>query len=291
MTNCSNTIRLVMPQWQGGNNPAYKFGAEMLNWLAPETDAPVIHVPIQEPAEPLSVENGIIGREALKTQLSSVWKIIREYKPDNIVTFGGDCLVDLAPFAWLSERWGEKLGILWIDSHPDVMTPAQFQNAHAHVLGALMGNGDPDLTTTVVCPVPSRRVMIAGIHSPLEYEKKFIADNAIRTCSPNDVRAGGESVMKWIEEEKIECLAIHIDLDVLDENNFRSVLFARPGAGEHDFAGIAKGKLNIPDVLALIQKAASRAKVVGLGIAEHLPWDAMNLKDMLEQLPLIGRSD
>ncbi|OCQ52164.1 hypothetical protein Ppb6_02671 [Photorhabdus australis subsp. thailandensis] len=59
MINRSNTIRLVMPQWQGGNNPAYRFGAKMLNWLVPETDAPVIHVPAREPAGPLLLENGI----------------------------------------------------------------------------------------------------------------------------------------------------------------------------------------------------------------------------------------
>ncbi len=30
------TVRLLMPQWQGGNNPHYSFGAELLAWLAPK---------------------------------------------------------------------------------------------------------------------------------------------------------------------------------------------------------------------------------------------------------------
>lgn len=42
------TIRLLMPQWQGGNNPNYSFGAELLAWLAPDSDQPLIHVPIQK---------------------------------------------------------------------------------------------------------------------------------------------------------------------------------------------------------------------------------------------------
>lgn len=32
------TVRLLMPQWQGGNNPNYSFGAELLAWLAPNND-------------------------------------------------------------------------------------------------------------------------------------------------------------------------------------------------------------------------------------------------------------
>ncbi len=32
------TIRLLMPQWQGGDNPNYSFGAELLAWLAPDND-------------------------------------------------------------------------------------------------------------------------------------------------------------------------------------------------------------------------------------------------------------
>ena len=37
----SKSIRLVIPQWQGGDNPAYSLGSKMLDWLAPETDMPV----------------------------------------------------------------------------------------------------------------------------------------------------------------------------------------------------------------------------------------------------------
>lgn len=88
-----------------------------------------------------------------------------------IVMFGGDCLVDLAPFSYLSTVYGQSFGILWIDAHPDVMTPKQFAHSHVHVLGALMGNGDPDLIKDVKTPVPAKKVMIAGIHHPTDYEK------------------------------------------------------------------------------------------------------------------------
>ena len=95
--------------------------------------------------------------------------------------------------------------------------------------------------------------------------------------------------MQWLRESGVEVLAIHFDLDVLDPKKFRSVLFARPGRGTDDFGNVAEGKLDIADVLKLIRHATAETEVVGMTIAEHLPWDAVNLKSLLEQLPLLSK--
>lgn len=63
--------------------------------------------------------------------------------------------------------------------------------------------------------------------------------------------------------------------------------FAKPGRGKHDFGDVAEGKLTIEDVLNLIAAATTKAVPVGLTIAEHLPWDMLNLKNMLSELPLL----
>ncbi len=44
------TLRLHMPQWQGGNRHEYYFGSNLLAWLAPQTGGPVETVPVPEPA-------------------------------------------------------------------------------------------------------------------------------------------------------------------------------------------------------------------------------------------------
>ncbi len=288
MSSKTEILRLVMPQWQGGNNPAYHFGAQLLAWLAPETGTPVVTVPVAPPVKALENEKGIVGRSQLVEQLASARALIAQHSPDKLVVLGGDCLVDLAPFAWLSERYKEKLGVLWIDAHPDVMTPTQFEHAHAHVLGALLGNGDADLTSAVTTPIVPSRVMIAGINEPLEYEANFIREYGINTISPDEIRADSTRITEWIKAEGIEYLAIHFDLDVLDYTKFRSVLFARPDGEKNQFDGIAKGKLEINEVLSLIQQVNTLTTIVGLGIAEHLPWDMINLKSMLSQLPLLN---
>lgn len=291
MSDENATLRLVFPQWQGGNNPPYYLGSQMLEWLAPEATGVVETVTVTEPVlenSALKEENGIHGRSAIKAQLLDAQNRIHKHQPDSIAVLGGDCLVSLAPFAWLQEKYGDKLGVLWIDSHPDVQTPLQFTNAHAHVLAALMGIGDIDLVSAVKTPLAAEKIMIAGIHAPLPYEAAFIKEQGISTCSPHEVRSGASKIVNWLKEQKIEYLAIHIDLDVLDPQFFRSVLFARPGRTSEEFGNVAEGKLTITEVLNVVSKATVQAKPVGLTLAEHLPWDALNMKNMLERLPLLG---
>lgn len=289
MPNTQASLRLLFPQWQGGNNPPYFFGSQLLAWLAPPAQGVVLEISVPEPTDAeLANEEGIVGRRAIVAQLLEAQDKITRNQPETIVTLGGDCLVSLAPFAWLAEKYGDKLGVLWIDSHPDVMTPQQYPHAHAHVLGALMGNGDVELTQVLRKPLSPGKALIAGIHSPLDVERQFISEHGITTLSPAELRQHPQAIDEWIAREGIEYLAVHLDLDVLDPALFRAVLFARPGRGVHDFGDVAEGKLTIDEVVNLIHKAAVQAKPVGLTVAEHLPWDALNLKKMLEALPLLS---
>lgn len=284
----SKTLRLLFPQWQGGNNPPYYLGSHLLSFLAPEPTGPVASVPVYEPTtEPLTEIDGITAKPQIIRQLNDAAALIAQHCPDSIVVLGGDCLVSLAPFAHLLNKYGDKLGVFWVDSHPDVQTAKQYPNAHAHVLGALIGTGDNDLVAHVATRLNPAKIMIAGLHDPLAYEADYLARHNIATIAPEQVKNGGKEVMAWIEREHIEYLAIHIDLDVLDPSLFRSVLFAKPGRGEHDFGDVAEGKLAIEEVLNLITQATSKAEPVGLTIAEHLPWDMLNLKNMLSALPLM----
>ena len=162
------TLRLSFPQWQGGNNPPYHLGSLLLSFLSPEAKGPVEDVPVALPeSEPLGVIDGITGKPQILKQLNDAATRIEKHDPDAIVVLGGDCLVSLVPFAHLLHKYGDKLGVLWIDSHPDVQTAEQYPNAHAHVLGALIGTGDKDLVAHVTHKVSASKIMIAGIYNPL----------------------------------------------------------------------------------------------------------------------------
>jgi arginase len=286
------TLRLIFPQWQGGDNPPYHFGAKMLSWLAPEPTGPVEEVPVSEPTgEPLQLEDGIVARSALLEQQRLARQLIDKHEPDRIVVLGGDCLVDLAPFAYLNERYSGELAVLWVDSHPDIMTPKEYYNAHAMVLGNLMGQGDADFVGTVARPIKPQNVMYAGLHDPSEWEATEMKRMGLRNVGPVQLaQEGSTPILDWFESTGAKHLAIHFDLDVLDPSLFHALLFAKPDLPADAYAGVARGELTIEQTVRLLADVATVADIVGLGIAEHLPWDAIALKKMLERLPLIGRS-
>lgn len=42
------------------------------------------------------------------------------------------------------------------------------------------------------------------------------------------------------------------------------------------------------DVLALLRDASKATDVVGLGITEHIPWDAIAPKEMISKIPILS---
>ncbi|OLS62844.1 arginase family protein [Pseudomonas putida] len=283
------TLRLLFPQWQGGNNPPYFFGAHLLAWLAPAAQGPVEEVPVIEPdGQPLPLEDGIVGRAALLRQLRGARQLIDKHQPDRLVVLGGDCLVDLAPLAYLNERYDGDLAVLWVDAHPDVMTPDDFRHAHAMVLGNLLGEGDRDFADTVPVPLKPSNVMYAGLQQTLAVETATLQRLGLRSAGPAELATTSEPVLQWLRETGAKRLAIHLDLDVLDPTLFRSLLFAEPNIAPDTYDGVAQGKMSLDQVIRLLTDVAGVVDVVGIGIAEHLPWDALAMKNMLAKLPLLG---
>lgn len=281
----SDTLRLLMPQWQGGNNPPYAFGAKLLAWLAPDRgEVPQVEVPV-EPYDgtELPMENGVVGRSVLLKQLDSAAEIIEEYKPKRLIVFGGDCLISQAPFAYLNEKYSGKLGVLWLDAHPDVSTPEMFHHEHAMVLGNLLGEGDPEFAARVKTPVEPKMVMYAGLQQMLPEEEKIVNRLNLRRAGVEELSENSRPVLEWIKENNIEYLAVHLDLDVLNPELFRSLLPCEPV--EHPFESVP-GKMTLPQAARIIQDVSKEADIVGLSIAEHLPWDALNLHNFLVSLPV-----
>lgn len=296
MSEHEKTLRLLFPQWQGGGDPSYMFGAKLLAWLAPEATGPVEEVEIARPnGEVLRHEDGIPARQALLAQIRDARRRIDRHRPDRIVVLGGDCGVDLAPFAYLNERYDGDLAVLWVDAHSDLYTKEVFPNAHAHVLGTLLGEGDAEFLAMVKRPIRSGHAMIAGWRRMPERMSALRAvDEAVcerrhlRTVGPEDLATTSEPVLSWLRSTGAKHVAVHLDLDVLDPTLFRSLTFAKPGAPLTTVDDVPAGQMTLTQVVRLLADVAQEVDVVGLGITEHMPWDAMALRDMLARLPLIG---
>lgn len=283
----ATTLRLNIPQWQGGDEPAYQFGAELLRWLAPAHHGPEETVIVPEPdGRVADIDQGIKWRTALLSQAKAARAAIERHQPDRIVTLGGDCLVDLAPIAWLNQKYPEKLGVLWLDAHPDVMSAAEFSHAHAHVLAMLLGRGDDEFTREVPVKLQSSRVMIAGMQGWNEAEGPILKKLGLRHTPAADLARTSQPILDWIAAEGITHLAVHFDLDVLDPTQFSPLLFNRPDVEEGAFAGIEQGRMKLEQVIRLLKDAGAAAQIVGLAITEHLPWDMLRLRNGLAEIPV-----
>jgi len=288
----ASILRLVMPQWQGGDEPAYRIGAKVLDALLPEGEGPVETIAVA-PAGMVArePEDGIKSRAALLSLLAEAEAAIAHHAPDAILTVGGDCLVDLAPIAYLSEKYGDDLAVIWVDAHPDIMNKSQFSHAHAHVLAMLMGDGDADFVKSVKRPLDPSQVLYVGVNAMMAGEAVYLAERNMAVIEPAAVRAGFGPVLDWIKATGASKVAVHFDLDVLSPEGRDYLLFNKPDVQEGTFDGIATGKLELAEVVALLRAVDAVAETVGLAITEFLPWPMIQLSKSLADLPLIGASE
>ncbi|MCR2823166.1 arginase family protein [Lederbergia panacisoli] len=90
-------------------------------------------MPVSLNTEGIEAEKGTYARTDVLKQLRDAFAILHKHQPDHVVVLGGDCGVELAPIAYLNEKYDGDVAVLWVDSHPDVKLPDHYIGQHAHV--------------------------------------------------------------------------------------------------------------------------------------------------------------
>ncbi|GMA08668.1 arginase [Tetragenococcus halophilus subsp. flandriensis] len=289
MVSTNKTVRLLFPQWQGGNNPDYAFGAELLSHIVPQNESEeLFRVPVKENfTEKLTVEEGIEGEGVLFSQLTKAKEILNKENPDRVITLGGDCAVSQAPFDYLKRKYKENTGILWLDAHPDIARLEDSKNSHEMVLGNLLGRGAPQLAEKVENQYAPEQVFLAG----LQYDELRDIDQDVNRLNlsyakPEELKNGSSKILEWMKENHIEHLAVHFDLDVLSPRDFRSIYPGEPYLESFDEAAV--GDLKLKEVVRILADVSTKADIVGLSITEHIPWDAINLRKALSNISIFN---
>jgi len=284
----TKTLRLLAADWQGGNKPEYYFGAELLSWLAPKNrNQKEVRLPIAYPdTASLLKENGVIAQKAVKENVQISKRILEKEQPEKIITLGGTCLVSQAPLDYLRGKYKDELGVIWIDAHPDISNPEIFYNEHAMVLGNLLGMGDPELSKIVENPLSSDSILYVGLQEPSFDEQNILSDLNINYTIQQDKHLNYSEIQEWINKNKFKKIAIHFDLDVLDPNSFRSVYFSEPGK---DKFPAGAGNMSLLEVTTILTNLFDNNEIVGLTIAEYLPWDAIELRKLLNKLSIFNQ--
>ena len=143
------TIRLLYPDHVSGGLETYYFGANLLTHILPANDKqPLVKVEVAPPD----------GKE--KTVADGIY---------------GNCMVSLAPFDYLHGQY-DNVGIIWIDAHPDVSTVNDgYPNAHAMVLGSLMGRGAEPLAEMMKNrKFKADEILYVGLQKLHDYQEKTL---------------------------------------------------------------------------------------------------------------------
>lgn len=276
------TIRLLYPDYVSGGLEQYFFGANLMSHILPENEnQPIVKVEITPPnRKEKLVTDGIYGKNEVIAGIKNATEKIEKENPDKIITIGGNCLVSQAPFDYLHGKYND-LGIIWIDAHPDVSTVNDdYPNAHAMVLGSLMGYGDNALSSLMKNKkFKADEILYVGLQEIHDYQKKFLDETCVNYKIQTDEFLSDKEILSFIE--RFENIVVHFDIDVLDENLFHSTYFANPDlVGD----GSGGGKMTLDKLGNILHCITENSNVVGFTIAEYLPFDEYKLHKLFSKI-------
>ncbi len=278
------TIRLLYPDHVSGGLDTYYFGADLLQYILPQNpNQPVVKVDIIPPnSKEKAVTNGIYAEKEVLLGIRDAQEKISKENPDRIITIGGNCMVSLAPFDYLHGKY-KKVGIIWIDAHPDVSTLNDgYPNAHAMVLGSLLGHGAAQLTREIKNSLfKPDEIFYIGLQPLHDYQEKYLDDMGVKYKVQDKTFVTSSEINDFIG--RFDHILIHFDIDVLDEHFFHSTYFAN---SELVGDGAGGGKMTIEKLSEVLRLITENTDVVGFTIAEYLPFDEHRLHKMFAEINL-----
>ena len=278
------TIRLLYPDYVSGGLDTYYFGANLLAHILPENkNQPLIKVDIAQPNSANKIiTDGIYAKGEVLSGIQNAMAKIEKENPDKIITIGGNCLVSLAPFDYLHGKY-KNTGIVWIDAHPDVSSPKDgYPNAHAMVLGSLMGYGDNSLSNMMKNnKFNPDEILYVGLQNLHDYQKNFLNNTGVNYKIQTNKFISNNEIHKFIK--RFNHILVHFDIDVLDEHFFHSTYFAN---SELVGDGAGGGKMTIEKLTEILRCITDNSDIVGFTIAEYLPFDEHKLYKMLTEIKL-----
>ena len=278
------TIRLLYPDHVSGGLDTYYFGANLLQYILPQNpNQPVVKVDIIPPnSKEKTVTNGIYAEEEVLSGIRDAQEKISKQTPDRIITIGGNCMVSLAPFDYLHGKY-KNVGIIWIDAHPDVSTLNDgYPNAHAMVLGSLLGHGAAQLTREIKNSLfKPDEIFYIGLQPLHDYQEKYLDDMGVKYKVQDKTFVTSSEINDFIG--RFDHILIHFDIDVLDEHFFHSTYFAN---SELVGDGAGGGKMTIEKLSEVLRLITENTDVVGFTIAEYLPFDEHRLHKMFAEINL-----
>ncbi|MCX6131250.1 MAG: arginase [Proteobacteria bacterium] len=180
-----------------------------------------MHVPIRE-SLPLQVHEAkyLSPIKVLCENLANATEDIlnRQHIP---LILGGDHSVAIGSISGVLRHFHKKnetIGLIWIDAHADVNTPATSPsgNIHGMPLAVLIGLGHSELTEISQAKLQAKNCVLIGIRNIDDEEKRILRESGIKYFSMRDIDEKGMfAVMREaIAHASDGTAGIHVSFDI-----------------------------------------------------------------------------
>lgn len=287
MNGKNDFLRLIYPQWQGGNiahwfpefdpetiSRGYFLGSHLLDFLCgPSKNTETVPVSVV-PGSRVETD-GVLDKKIVMEQIRAALDILKIKNPEKVLTLGGECSVSVPVFSFLTQKYADDIGIIWIDAHPDITLPGDPYNGfHAMALAACMGEGDKDILSLLPGSVKKENVLTVGVRN---YERQQIVDRFhewnLQNVLVSEVQAQTTRIADWLKARKLSRALVHLDLDVMEPSELQVAV------------GQDTNGLRITDIGFVVNEIKKQAEIVGLTVAEPMPRKAILLQQLLRELP------
>jgi arginase len=170
-----------------------------------------------------------------------------------------------ASAAWVRRTTGKPLGLIWVDAHGDMNSPATTTsgNVHGMPLAALLGGDPVELAFGSEPAVLPRHTVLVGVRNLDDREKDQIRASGVHVLTMKDVDRDG---IARVAERAIAIAArdtggmhVSFDMDVCDPS-------IAPGVGTP-----VKGGLNYREAHLIMEMVADAGRLTALDVVEINP--------------------
>lgn len=203
------------------------------------------------------------------------------------ITLGGDHSLGVGSVAGVSKAYrseDKKIGLIWVDAHADINTPATSPsgNVHGMPVAHILGLGDRQFAKVggFSPKVEPRNVCLIGTRDVDKSEAKILRQSGVRVFSMQEIdRFGmGVCVEQAIDIASDGTAGFHLsfDIDVVDPAN-------APGTGT-----IKRGGLTYREAHLLMELAADSERLLGLDLVEVNPLEDVQNSTAVVAVELIA---
>ena len=253
-------LNILIPQWQGGGQDlsTYEGGLEIKNNYFRGLELTEAEVETEKIED---TRNNIFGYDAILKQLKNAKARIAENRPKTIFTIGGGCDADVTSMSYLNSLAAGDMTLLYFDAHGDMNTPESSGSKcfYGMSLRTLLGDGDRRFIDSLFSTLSPSQIIMLGVRDLDKAEADYIKDKSVNVLTVDEIEKDTENVINSVREKGSGNIYIHIDLDVLDPEEFPFVPVP------------VQGGLGNDTLIKLLKRLSEEFTVCGLGILEYSP--------------------